>query len=183
MQIRLNTRPIIYLWIITVMMHPNPIEIPYIGLMTMSIQRRSLLCAAMRYAYYLLLVHVQNLIICSIVRSLIFIYLLLAQSETISLASARIFRANEIDDLTKFEEQAGFVSIGINNQPMMRSNSPLYANMPEPVAEDGRQLYWPKTVMKRPSSRSTSFRYSEPLAKEHLKYSEPYDRYDVYNLV
>ena len=98
------------------------------------------------------------------------------KSETTSIASGRLLRATEIEDLTKFDEQTGFVSINIEDNIQQRDKH-RDAQSIKPVTEDGRQLYWPKTVMKRPNVKSTSFRNSEPASIGHTHHYQPQDRY------
>ena len=105
-----------------------------------------------------------------------FLLALYFKSETTSIASGRLLRATEIEDLTRFDEQTGFVSINFENksQPKNRSRD---VQMPKPVTENGRQLVWPRTVLKRPTTTSTSFRNSEPATIGHTPHSQSYDRY------
>ena len=98
------------------------------------------------------------------------------QSETTSIASGRLLRATELEDLTKFDEQTGFVSINIANNIQQKDNT-RESNSLHPVTEDGRQLYWPKTVMKRPNIKSTSFRSSDPSTIGRMQHYQPQDRY------
>ena len=90
----------------------------------------------------------------------------LIKSETTSVASGRLLRASEVEDLSKFEDAHGIVSININDTIETRERS---QNEPfiRPVTEDGRQLHWPRTVLKRPHIKSTSFRNSEPSTTGH----------------
>ena len=96
---------------------------------------------------------------------------LIFQSDITSIASGRLLRANEIQDLTTFDEQTGFVSIDLENKLRLEDK-----NLIRPITEDGRQLNWPKTVFKRPNT--TSFRNSEPANSIYqIPNSQNYNRY------
>ena len=89
------------------------------------------------------------------------------KSETTSVASGRLLRASEVEDLSKFEDEHGIVSINVNDTIQPREKRQIEPFI-RPVTEDGRQLHWPRTVLKRPHIKSTSFRSCEPTSHDDV---------------
>ena len=97
------------------------------------------------------------------------------ESETTSIASGRLLRANEIEDLTRFDAKTGFVTMHLdNNRSLIDMNRE--AHLQTPREEDRRQLIWPKTVFKRPTTKSTSFRNSDSPIIENRYIGQFYNR-------
>ena len=101
--------------------------------------------------------------------------MLIFKSEKTSLASGRLLRAAEVEDLSKFDEVHSLASMGGNNT-IQTSDEVQVEPFMRPVTQDGRQLYWPRTVLKRPQIKSTSFRNSEPATIGHAPPSQFDDR-------
>ena len=91
------------------------------------------------------------------------------------MASGRLLRASEVEDLSKFDDGHGIVSINVDDTTQIRGKSQIEPFI-RPVTEDGRQLHWPRTVLKRPQTKSTSFRNSDPASIGHKPMLKSDDR-------
>ena len=111
--------------------------------------------------------------------------------ETTSLASGRLLRAGDVDDLSKFDEQTGFISFNFDQRSILHNqimqlqddggkNYEADDDLPAPVTEDGRPLRWPRTVLKRTNVKATSFRNSEPIGAT-LNHPQMYQKNDRYS--
>ena len=100
---------------------------------------------------------------------------LIFKSENTSLASGRLLRAAEVEDLSKFD--GGHSVVSIDGEDTIQTTDEVQVEpFMRPVTQDGRQLYWPRTVLKRPQIKSTSFRNSEPSTISHAPPSQFDDR-------